>query len=348
MKILGNLDWRHPAVRARTMLAAPVQKALAAAGRWRPTARAEKQVKQTDAVAVSGDRPTQHRLLYKTPRPEFIDDEDIVYTPAGLALKNGAVIERYSIRAPSTMEILTSVPSKEMKSIAAGTVIESETPYTYGDWVGDFVLALATAQHIVEPLVLPQALANKPYVIRDVEALGVEHVVARDPLRIEKARVLRKRIPSYYWGPREVAAYRNACRVTPPPAREGSILYLGRFDTASEAVQRRYPSETVARIVQSLGGAVFDARNASPEKFNALAPEMETVIADQGSALFGVMHAQTKNVIELAEDNWWHNANLFIANGAGVQNYAVIHLGGKDEAALRKRIEGHLKAFGVF
>ena len=74
---------------------------------------------------------------------------------------------------------------------------------------------------------------------------------------------------------------------------------------------------------------------------------METVIADQGSALFGVMHSQTQNVIELAQDDWWHNANLFIADGAGVKNYAVIHLQGKDNAALRQRIEGHLKDFNA-
>ena len=99
--------------------------------------------------------------------------------------------------------------------------------------------------------------------------------------------------------------------------------------------------------MKRLGGKVFDARNASPSAFNEIAPQMETVIADQGSAVFGVMHAQTKNLIELAEDDWWHNANLFIANGAGVKNYAVIHIYNKTEADLHGRIEGHLRDFGV-
>ena len=346
MKIIGGADWKHPLVRAKDLLAAPAKQALAMTGRWEQRDQSERETLQADAIAISGDRPEQRRRVYKNPRPEFTDAGDILYTPQGLAVQNGRYIDRYSIRQPSTMELLKP-PSRGVRAIAQGTVIESETPYTYGDWVGDFVLALTTSKNIIGPLVLPAFLAKKSYVIRDVEALGVAYVVADDVVRIEQARVLRKRIPSYYWGPEQVAAYRSAFGVNPPPARKGSILYLGRYDTVSEAAQRRYPTETVARIVGDIGGAVFDTRAASPDKFDELAPGMETVVADQGSALFGVMHAQTKNVIELAQDHWWHNASPFFAYGAGVENYAVIHLKDKDEAELRRRIEGHLKEFGV-
>lgn len=347
MKIIGNLDWRHPLVRARIMIATPIQMALAAAGRWEPLSAAEKETRQTDEVAVTGDRSAQRRLVYKTPRPEFIDAENIDYTPNGHALKDGRIIARYSIRPPSTVEILKAASLKATKTVPAGTIIESQTPYTYGDWVGDFVHVLIRTDNLVEPLVLPEVLGKKAYVIRDVEALGIDYIIADETVRIEKARILRKRLPGYYWGPEDVAAYRARFHVTPPPARKGSIIYLGRFDTVSEAAQRKYPSVTVARIVESLGGKVFDTKNASPKKFDELAPEMETVIADQGSALFGVMHSQTKNIIELAEDDWWHSGSLFIANGAGVSTHAVIHLRGKDEAALRARIEGHLREFGA-
>ncbi len=347
MKVMGNLDWRHPLVRARVMIAEPLQKALAAAGRWEPLSREERETIQTDAVEVFGDRQTQRRVEYKNPRPEFVDVSDVTYTPAGLALVEGRYRARYSLRSPSTLEILRTPKSPTPKSLPQGTLIETETPYTYGDWVGDFVLSLITTDSLIEPLVLPAFLARKPYVIRDVEALGIDYIVADEMVAIEKARILRKRVPSYYWKPDHVAAYRRAFNVTPPPARAGSIAYLGRFDTVSEAAQREYPSEAVARITSSLGGEVFDTRAASPTKFNELAPGMKTVIADQGSALFGVMHSQTKNVIELAHKDWWHNANLFIANGAGVKNYAVISVNGLDETALRDRIEGHLREFGV-
>jgi len=102
-----------------------------------------------------------------------------------------------------------------------------------------------------------------------------------------------------------------------------------------------------ANIIEDIGGRVFDAREASPTKFNEIAKETQSVIADQGSALFGVMHWQTKNVIELTRRDWWHSANLFIAKGAGVENYAVIAVDGLDEDALRARIVEHLKAFRV-
>ncbi|WP_428407725.1 hypothetical protein [Hyphococcus sp.] len=347
MKVIGNLDWRHPLVRARVAVAAPLQKALAGAGAWRPLMPEELDTVQTDEIPVAGDRAAQRRLIYKTPRPEYLDIDNLIYTPKGLALHDGKYTARYSIRPPSTAEIIKTPKHAPAKTLPRGTVVECETPYTYGDWVGDYVLSLVTQDNLVEPLLLPEFLAHKSYVVRDVEALGIQYVVVSEPVRVEKARVLRKRVPSYYWGPQEVASYRERFHVTPPPAKPGSILYLGRFDTVSEAAQRVYPSQEVARIVESLGGKVFDARNASPSAFNELAPQMETVIADQGSAVFGVMHAQTKNLIELAEDDWWHNANLFIANGAGVKNYAVIHIYNKTEADLRARIEGHLRDFGA-
>ncbi|WDI32392.1 hypothetical protein PUV54_04190 [Hyphococcus flavus] len=347
MKVLGNLDWRHPLVRARVMVARPLQNALANAGLWRRPAAQEREIIQADAVPVSGDRTIQHRLVYKHPRPEYLDVESVLYTPSGLAVSNGKYVAQYSIRPPSTAEIFTTPRNVNAKKISKGTLIETETPYTYGDWVGDYVLSLVTTENIIEPLILPSFLAAKSYVIRDVEALGVNYVIADEPLQIDNARIIRKRVPSYYWGPDEVAAYRNKFGVTPPPAKKGSILYLARFDTVSEAAQRDYPSEDVADIVRSLGGEVFDTRGASPEAFNVLASKMETVIADQGSAVFGVMHSQTKNVIELAQDDWWHNANLFIANGAGVQNYAVIHIYNKTRDDLRQRIEGHLREFGA-
>jgi hypothetical protein len=347
MKVLGNLDWRHPLVRARVMIAAPLQEALAASGAWRALTAEEKATVQADTVPVGGDREDQRRLVYKHPRPEFLDVEDLIYTPQGLAKHKGRYTARYSLRPPSTVEILRTWNVAPAQSLPHGTVLECETPYTYGDWVGDYVLSLVTATNLVEPLILPAFLADKAYVIRDVEKLGISYVIAREPVRIEKARVLRKRVPSYYWGPEHVAAYRAAFKINPPPAAPGSIVYLARFDTVSEAAQRRYPSETVARIVESLGGEVFDTRNASPAAFEALAPRMETVIADQGSAVFGVMHSSTRTLIELAEDDWWHNANLFIAHGAGVKNYAVIHIYNKTETDLRARIEGHLREFGV-
>ncbi len=346
MKILGNPDWTNPLVRAKNLIAEPLRRALGQAGRWKPYPEAGKAAAQTETLNVTGDKPAQRRLTYETPRPASETVNNLIYTPAGMGVVGGKIVEQYSVRAPSIPEILKA-PRHASTDLIAGTIIEAETPYTYGDWVGDFICALVTTDKIVEPLVLPEFLAEKPYVMRDVKALGLSYAVATEPLRIGAATVLRKRLPSYYWNKGEVAAYRNAFNIDPPATEAGSIIYLGRFGAKSESVQREYPSEIVAKIVESVGGIVFDARDASPEKFNEIAGKTETIIADQGSALFGVMHWQTKNVVELTRRDWWHSANLFIAKAAGVENYAVIAVDGLDEAALRARIEGHLRAFGV-
>lgn len=346
MKIIGNPDWTSPAVRVKNAIAAPARRALALAGRWTPNSLAAKETAQTDTLTLSGDKPEQRRLVYKTPRPAQETVQNLLYTPEGMGVVAGKIVERFSVRAPSLPEILQA-PKEAARTLPHGTVIEAETPYTYGDWVGDFVRAMVTADNIAGAVVMPAFLAEKPYVVRDIAALGLKMETADAPLLIETAHVLRKTVPSYYWSESDVDAYRKAFRLNPAEARKNSITYLGRFDTVSESVQREYPSETVAAIVESLGGFVFDARHASPEKFNAMAPQMETVIADQGSALFGVMHWRTKNVIELTRRDWWHSANLFIAKASGVQNYAVIAIDGLDEAALRQRIEGHLREFGA-
>ena len=346
MRILGNPDWTHPLVRAKNLIAGPARRALARAGRWTPLTNAEKLFEQTEGLMVVGDKPAQRRLVFQTPRPKSEDVKDLIYTPEGMAVVAGKIVERFSVRAPSIPEILKT-PRRAATTLIAGTIIEAETPYTYGDWVGDFICALVIAEKIVEPLVLPAFLAEKSYVMRDVKALGLSYTVATQPMRIGAATVLRKCLPSYYWSHNEVAAFRRAFNLTPPEPQRGSISYLGRFDTMSESVQRTYPTEAVAEIIKSLDGFVIDAREASPEKFNEIADKTETVVADQGSALFGVMHWKTKNIVELTRRDWWHSANLFIAKASGVANYAVVAIDGLSDAALRARIEGHLRAFGA-
>ena len=217
MKVIGNLDWRHPLVRLRIAVAGPIQKALALAGRWAPLSKAETATHQTDGLAVAGDRPTQHRLVYTNAREEFVDATNITYTPSGIAYEKGKCITRYSLRAPSTAEILSPPDPASTNSIPTGTIVEMETPYTYGDWVGDYIRALITTDKITTPLILPSFLASKSYVRRDVEALGIDYVIANEPMRIEKARILRKKIPSYYWGragccriPKSVCNYATA------------------------------------------------------------------------------------------------------------------------------------------
>lgn len=321
-------DWRSPRAKAKIALTDAARAAFARAGRYEPHAPADLAVRQTGAVAAHGDRGPQHRRVYEQERPAIEAAGPLRYTPEGQALRGRAIVQRFGQRAPSLAELARPVGAPQ-RTIPRGVVLEAETPYTYGDWVCDGVCALVTAGSLPAPLVLPESLASRSYVRRDAERLGVAYEVADDVVLIEEAFVLRKRLPSYDWRAEEVEAYRRAFGYTDRPApRDGSLLYLGRFGTRSESVQRAYPSERVAAWVEARGGRVFDTRQASPEAFDALAADAETVIADQGSAVFGVMQWRTKTLVELIADGWWHTANLFIGEGAGVRRHVVLETDG--------------------
>lgn len=337
-------DWRSREARGRGKAAEAARGLAAAIGRYTPTPRSEKSIRQTFAAKVAGDKPDQHFVEYAVAR-ENSRARNLTYSESGIAIVNNRIIEKYSIRKPSVEDLLRPIDLRKARRLARATIVECETPYTYGDWVGEFLSALVCAPELNGPVIVPAFLGMKPYVIRDLNRLGVEFLIADKPLLIEDVAILRKRVPSYYWGREEVEAYRRAFRITPVAPKRNSLLYLARYDYPSEVVNRRYPSEAAAEIVRSLGGAVFDTRDASPDAFEELSAEAETVIGDQGSALFGVLHWRTRNVIELTTRDWWHNSSLFFAVASGVENYGVIEIDDIDGAMLRQRIESMLGEF---
>jgi hypothetical protein len=88
---------------------------------------------------------------------------------------------------------------------------------------------------------------------------------------------------------------------------------------------------------------VFDTRQASPEAFDELAPHTETLVADQGSAVFGVLQWQSKALVELFVNGWWHSANAFFAEASGVQHHEVIAVDRLGEA-FEQRIRAAVRA----
>jgi len=294
-----------------------------------------------DLPAVAGKVLSQNRLRYTRPRPDTETVEDLIYTPAGHAWQRGKLVERFSAVSPSLKQVLAG-PPRPARTLDEAWIIESESPYTYGDWVGDHIRALVMAAPGIGPVLLPRDLGHKSYVKRDLAALDLTLDVADAPVRIKRAHVLRKVLPSYYWGPPEVAAYRARFDVKLVPPRKGSLIYLSREGVQSEAIHRPYPSRQVAGIIRSLGGEVFDTRQASPEAFARIAENVETIVADQGSAIFGVLQWQTRTLIEITTDHWWHSANLFFSKGAGVENYAVLVCDRYDDAALDQRLRSLL------
>jgi len=337
-------DWRSRDARGRAIAAEAIRGLAAAIGRYAPTPRSERSIRQTFAAKVTGDKPDQHFVEYAVSR-ENERAKNLAYSESGIAIVNNRIVEKFSIRKPSIAELLTPINLHTARRLPRATIVECETPYTYGDWVGEFLCALVCAPELTGPVILPAFLGKKSYVTRDLKRLGVEFLIADQPLLIEDASILRKRVPSYYWGQQEVEAYRRAFGIAPSAPREKSLLYLARYDYPSEVVNRKYPSEAVSEIVRSLGGVVFDTRGASPDAFERLSAEAETVIGDQGSALFGVLHWRTRSVIELTTRHWWHNSSLFFAIASGVENYGVIEIDDLDDALLRQRIETMLSEF---
>lgn len=289
-------DWRKPHIRMKNKLTHFVRKGCEVAGRYQGYSLAELETAQSDRVdfigdipSVAGLNPYQHREYYVLDRPSVETIQNVVYTPAGHAWVNGKLIERLSVREPSVREMLAGEPKKTGTSLKEAWLIEGKTPFTYGDWVGDHVRALVEADQDIDLVVLPLFLAEKTYVQRDLANLGIELRAADEPINIEPAHVLRKTVPSYYWGPQQVDAYRHRFNTKLHTPQKGSLIYLSRANFISEVVDRTYPSAAIADYLQKLGGKVFDTRQASPEAFEKIADSVETVIADQGSAIFGVL-----------------------------------------------------------
>jgi hypothetical protein len=346
-------DWRKPDVQLKNRMTRKARKVLARWGRFE-NYKSEDIAKTPGATvsfigdipSVAGLKNSQKAVSYVQPRPAVETLDNVVYTPEGNAWQDGCLLRKASARLASIREILDRPDADRARVVEKAYIIESETPYTYGDWVGDHIRALIEAPLDVRHVVLPLALAEKPYVRRDMGRLGFTLVPADTPLMIRKAHVLRKQLPSYYWGKAQVDAYRDRFQLRLIAPEPGSLVYLSREGIKSEAVDRIYPSARIAEIVRRLGGEVFDTRHASPEAFTRIASRTETVIADQGSAIFGVLQWQTKNLIEITTEHWWHNANLFFAHASGVENYAVLVSDRYQGAALEDRLLGLLSDVG--
>lgn len=274
-------------------------------------------------VPLKGDQPDHRRRRYAVPREKVVEVADLVYSEYGIGYLGQTIVRRCSVMDPSLSVYFGKRPKAE-ETIDQACILEMETPYTYGDWVGGGLGTLVGFEALPGPLILPSWLAEKAYIRRDLDRLGFDWRPVEKPVRVKQAFLLRKTIPSYDWTADTASAYRRAFGVQPPVPDAGSLIYLARFQTRSEAHQRRYPSEKVAEIVENEGGTVFDTREASPEAFDRIARQTECIVADQGSAVFGVLQWQPRALVELFVDGWWHSSNAFFAEATGVRHHHVI------------------------
>lgn len=319
-------------------------------GRYRPYSRSEKKLVQTESVGFVGDIPSgagqessQQRMEYETPRALEERVSGLLYTETGAGWKDGVLHESYSLRPPSLVDLWRKPTTNGAKVVKQGTVVQVETPYTYGDWVSEHMMCLVKVDEILTPLLLPQHLAERKYVQRDLNRLGVPFEAVSGPTRIENALVLHKTRHSHYVTHEEVISYRKKLSISPPIPDAGSILYLSRKGVIGDGVRRTYPSERVEKALQPWNVKVVDTSTAQLEDYLMLAPYAETVVADFGSAYMNVLEWNTKKLIVLFTDEWWDSCTLFLTQALGMEEVVYVRIDNEmPQESLREAIAHHL------
>jgi hypothetical protein len=101
------------------------------------------------------------------------------------------------------------------------------------------------------------------------------------------------------------------------------LTYLSRFGVKSDAYDRAYPSEVIEGLVSSLSGKIIRTAIASDEDYAAAAEDVETVIADFGSAILNLINWNVKRLIIIYSPDWLDVAPFFLCKAL---NIVEIHL----------------------
>jgi capsular polysaccharide biosynthesis protein len=263
--------------------------------------------------------------------------ENLIYSPEGLGWNDGVLNDRFSTKRPRVVDCFYWTAPVPDATIKFGTVLQSQFPNTYGDWLAQCLIPLIKNVPLRSPLLLPTFLFRKPYVKRDLARLGIHACEIDRPTLVENATILPQVRPLASFLPADIDSYRTAFNVSASLPSPGSILYLSRSGERS-TWKREYPSETVAAIVNKLGGRVIHAKDASLECYISAAKDAETVIADHGSAMCNIAYWRTRNVIELFSNSWWNKYFICFGWACGVDSYQFINIDSINSTVLESRI----------
>ena len=298
-------------------------------GRYRPLSADEVNTENAESVSFTGDipiragdTPSQNRLVYANKRPLFEEIDNLVVTPNGHGWVGGVLFEKFSATSPGLRALMS--PPRPVETIPFAYFIQAEHIDTFGDWVSEYLAPLSGISKLDGPVLLPHSLAQRRYVQRDCKRLGLNVRFIQQPIKIEKARVIRQQRVIRYWSAQEVRNLRRLLNIDPVMPKPGSIIYLSRHGEASEVAVRKHPHEALERIVKQHGGQVIHTRDATLEEYQSASQNAETVIMDHGSAGYNMAYWQPKRVIEIVSDVWWMNAFLFFAKSIGVRDYVIV------------------------
>jgi capsular polysaccharide biosynthesis protein len=287
---------------------------------------------QAEPVSFEGDLPpsagremNQYRLVFAEPPPLISEVDDVTYTDSGLAWSRGRLERRYSLQEIGLRQVLET-PQRPTARYERGTLLQSQTPRTYGDWMSEHVASLAKALiagRLVEPLVLPSWWYAKPYVQRDLRRLAIRAVAVNGAASIERATIINKTRPGHWWTREEAEAVRAAMKIVPIATDVGSALYLSRSGFVGEGPQRRIDNDLIEAAMAAAGIQVVRTAGLSLEGYLAHAASAETVFFDHGSAIYNMLHWQTRRLVELFTPAYWDASFLIFADALGINDYHV-------------------------
>lgn len=299
-------------------------------GVYREIPADEKEITRERVLTFKGDAPLQiaggvheqGRMAFRKARPISEAVQNLVVTPKGGGWVDGALYERYSAGRPGLRMMLEA--RTPQRTIPTGYVIQAAHIDTYGDWVSEYLGAVARARPLTAPLLLPAKIARRSYVVRDLEALGVEMISVNKPIKVEAATVLRQQKFFVHFPPEEASRLSALFGANPPEPEPGGVVYYSRAGEKSEVAHRAYPNAVIEKSVLARGGCVIKTAKACSQDYKAAAPQAETVVFDHGSAFYNVLHCSPRRVIEIASDSWWNSAFLMFADAYGVRDYTII------------------------
>lgn len=341
-------SYRHakiqaPLARMRSGVSALWRGGWSAAGKYKPLSQEEQAFEIGDPVPFKGDIPVnagaercQRRLSFRHARPLVEEVDGLVVTDAGAGWKDGCLYERYSSCRPGLRMLLGD--NRPRREVPSGYFVQSEHVDTFGDWMAEYLSPLSHLGKVSAPVLLPQALAQKPYVRRDIARLGLDVIGIDAPILIRKAMVVQQQRCIRYWRPEDVRALRAFLKAGPVAPAPGSILYLSRHGEASEVADRTHPNEAIESAVRQRGGVVLRTADTSFEDYLQAAASAETVLFDHGSAAYNMIYWRPRRVIEFVSDDWWMNSFLFLADAAGVHDYTIICTDRGAQGEITKRV----------
>lgn len=341
-------DWRKKSSRIRVAFKETILLAARILGRFEPYRASDIRTKRTSPVPFFGERPSgtrfgalvEHRVAFETDRPYCEHVSNLLYSPAGIAWVDGKIIEKYCIRRPSVGEILERPPRHIEVHIDAATIVESDFPYSYGDWLHCYLGSILTSgDRVIGPVVIPATLHKKSYVQRDLAIAQIEHLPADTWVSIENAVALRKRNFGFIWDQEYCASFMSKFAPVRPEPTPGSLVYFARRQAQGEAVTRTFPTDLVAGVVEMLGGTVIDQEAFSPEFSKQVASSCDIVIMDHGSGGTNIMYWKPSLVVELYVDRWWNHNTLFVSDALQDGKHAVLDVEALSAGKLREKLE---------